>query len=229
MNNKNKILLMALGALLMNGCVVKEKFVANASFKKQSFKPKTFEKKKSLWKKKEPKIIEACVDCFATPLDNGDMRMAKLDKSEVITYDYSNAPIDTFNNVIDYSTTTKVSMIKSVEKNMKTASYAYDTYDINPTNEMKYHAQPVSYVNSSYGTYSTKTAIQIGAFRRYEGAKVYARKYDLLSSKYHVKIQTGMKENMPLHRVRIEGFNTRGEAQNFIARYGISDAFLVRR
>ena len=210
---------MALGALLINGCVAKEKFVSNATFMKKDSKQKLFEKKQTSWKKLKTSSNKACVDCYALPVESNDMHMAKLDKNEVMTYDYSNAPADTFNNVLDYSTS-KVSKIESVQSN---------TYSMDSKIEEQYYAQPVSYINSSYGNYSLNTAIQIGAFRRYEGARIYAKKYDLLSSNYKVKIETGIKDNMPLHRVRIEGFHTRSEAQNFIARYGISDAFLVRK
>jgi hypothetical protein len=220
MNKKNKIVLITLGALLMNGCVVKEKFVSEENLKKKFSKQKMIQKKIAPWKTLKSNTKEACIDCYATPGVGTELRMAKLEKNEVLTYDYSKAPADTFNNTVDYSILSSNSKIQSVERNTKVSSYNYDT---------QYYAHPVSYVNSSYGSFTTKTAIQIGAFRRYAGAQIYAKKYDLLSSNYHVKIETGMKDNMPLHRVRIGGFSTRGEAQKFIARYGISDAFLVRR
>ena len=77
--------------------------------------------------------------------------------------------------------------------------------------------------------FSEKTAIQIGAFRQYAGAKVYAKKYNLLSNQYNVEIKENLKDDIPLYRVRIEGFSNEVEAKEFISRYGITGAFLVRK
>jgi hypothetical protein len=79
--------------------------------------------------------------------------------------------------------------------------------------------------------YSTprKTAIQVGAFRRYAGAKVYAKRYGLLSRRYKTVIKNDMKDARPIYRVRIEGFSNVREAKQFMARYSLNGAFLVRR
>ena len=91
----------------------------------------------------------------------------------------------------------------------------------------------LSTYNSSQDEYTlqvpSKKILQVGAFRNYAGAKKIARKYDLLSNKYRVKIESGIKDNIPIHRVRIAGFNSSGEAKAFMSRYAINDAFLVRR
>ena len=76
---------------------------------------------------------------------------------------------------------------------------------------------------------SLKIAIQIGAFRKYAGAKVYAKKYDLLSNKYEVKIEAGVKDQKPLYRVKIKGFLNKGEANEFKRQYGLTGAFLVMK
>jgi rare lipoprotein A len=76
---------------------------------------------------------------------------------------------------------------------------------------------------------SNKIAIQVGAFRRYAGAKVYAKKYDLLSNGYGVKIEAGVKNQKPLYRVKIEGFTTRSEALEFKRKYSLTGAFLVMK
>ena len=212
----NRIVLMALGALLINGCVVKEKFVSNSTFMKKDSKQKLSDKKKFSWKKFKTSSNKTCVDCYALPVDGNEMRMAKLNKNEVFSYDYSNAPVDTFNNTIDYSVPA-ISRIESVRPN----PYAND--------EQYYVTKPISYINNSNGDYATTVAVQVGAFRRYEGAKVYTEKYNHLPQQFHVKIETAMEGNKPLHRVKIEGFKTRGEAQKFISRYDIYDAFLVSR
>ncbi len=76
------------------------------------------------------------------------------------------------------------------------------------------------------------TAIQVGAFRRYKGAKIYARRYGMLSNRYRTVIKEGLKYNRPIYRVQIEGFSNEDEANAFIGKYPIlrySDSFLVRR
>ena len=78
-------------------------------------------------------------------------------------------------------------------------------------------------------SYSKKISIQVGAFRRYAGAKVYAKKYDLLSNKYKVKIDTGAKDQKPLYRVRIEGFASKSDARSFKRKYSLTGAFLVMK
>jgi hypothetical protein len=75
--------------------------------------------------------------------------------------------------------------------------------------------------------FSKKTSIQVGAFRRYKGAKIYAKRYSLLSSRYKTVIKNGFKDNIPIYRVRIEGFSSKREAKKFMARYSLNSAFLV--
>jgi|GEM_PF-6683501 len=72
-------------------------------------------------------------------------------------------------------------------------------------------------------------AIQVGAFRRYAGAKVYARRYRLLNRRYKTVIKKGYKNSKPIYRVRILGFRNKQEARDFMYRYNLNDAFLVRR
>ncbi len=74
-----------------------------------------------------------------------------------------------------------------------------------------------------------KTSIQVGAFRRYKGAKIYAKRYSLLSRKYKTVIKNEFKENRPIYRVRIEGFSNENEARKFMSRYSLNGAFLVSR
>jgi len=77
--------------------------------------------------------------------------------------------------------------------------------------------------------FSKKTSIQVGAFRRYAGAKIYARRYGLLSHQYKTVIKKDIKDNKPIYRVRIEGFENEHKAKAFISRYSLNGAFLVRR
>jgi len=78
-------------------------------------------------------------------------------------------------------------------------------------------------------TFAQKTSIQVGAFRRYEGAKIYAKRYSLLSRQYKTIIKNEFKESKPIYRVRIEGFATEDDARNFMSRYSLNSAFLVSR
>ena len=78
--------------------------------------------------------------------------------------------------------------------------------------------------------HSSSTAIQVGAFRRYAGAKIYANRYGMLSNKYKTVIKNGLKDNRPIYRVQIEGFLNDNEANAFIAKYSIlNGSFLVSR
>ena len=96
-----------------------------------------------------------------------------------------------------------------------------------PMEEFIYESSMES--SPTIGEYSEKRAIQIGAFREYAGAKVYAKKYDLLSDQYRVEIKEHIKDGLPLYRVHIAGFGSDGEARDFIKTYGLTGAFLVRK
>jgi len=234
--NINTLFFLALSTVMINGCVVKnEPNRTMHNFAKS-------QTKKVSWNHISRGDKKDCIDCYATPV--GNKRVVR--NNERITYDYSNTPRDTFNNSIDYSKPPSESnnafmkSTKVVSNNKTIDTLHYDAYDYTMSSndtDIKNKSYPnlyvtpqVSPVYSSRGNYSTSnTAIQIGAFRKYAGAKVYAKKYNALSSKYNVTIKTGVKNNQPLHRVRIEGFANRVEAKNFMARYGITEGFLVRK
>ncbi|NOZ89873.1 MAG: septal ring lytic transglycosylase RlpA family protein [Epsilonproteobacteria bacterium] len=82
---------------------------------------------------------------------------------------------------------------------------------------------------SDIDKYSKKISIQVGAFRRYTGAKIYARRYGLLDREYKAVIKKDMEDGKPLYRVRIEGFKNDREARTFMSRYSLNGAFLVRK
>jgi len=249
--NNNTIILMALSSLMINGCVAKNE-LQNKPRTQMSLptqKAIAYSNQTKKWKNVSVGNKEDCVDCYAKPATAvksfkvAKVNNFKLKSNEVISYDYSKAPTDTFNNTIDYSKAPSAQSFNNrpmAKNSVAVDTYNYDAYDYTVTADdtsvkrSSYQTNTrvtpqLSYVNSSRGGYSNKTAIQIGAFRRFAGAQSYAKKYDLLSKKYHVEIKTGVKDNQPLHRVRIEGFSNRSEAKSFIARYGISDAFLVRK
>ena len=95
----------------------------------------------------------------------------------------------------------------------------------------KYIAPVIATTNSASGSYAigSKLTVQVGAFRNYAGAKRFKRRYSALSSKYGVSIRRIYYHHKPLYRVQIKGFKNHREANSFIAKYGTSDAFLVRR
>lgn len=95
----------------------------------------------------------------------------------------------------------------------------------------KYIAPVISTTNSASGSYAiaSKLTVQVGAFRNYAGAKRFKKRYSALSSKYGVSIRRVYYHHKPLYRVQIRGFKNNREANSFIAKYGTSDAFLVRR
>ncbi len=76
---------------------------------------------------------------------------------------------------------------------------------------------------------SSKISVQVGAFRKHAGAKVYAKRYSLLTDQYSVKIKKEFKDAQSIYRVQVQGFSTEHEAKRFIRKYGIDGAFLVRR
>jgi len=105
-----------------------------------------------------------------------------------------------------------------------TPQYNTDIYDDDPY--ISYN-EPKIYPRIEQS--SKKTSIQVGAFRRYAGAKTYARRYGLLSHQYKTVIKKDMKNNKPIYRVRIEGFANEHKAKAFMSRYSLNGAFLVRR
>ncbi len=203
--DKKLMTLLAVGTFMVNGCVEKKSSIEHIEPIVAERKIETsFNQKIATWRHLEKKRKDECVDCIATTFKDSNSRRVKVEK-----------PIDTMN-------------------------YAAYDYDISPSDT---YIQPqqtikitpkIAYVNSSKSSFpsfhsSGNKTIQVGAFRHYSGAEKIARRYDLLSSHYRVKIETGVKDNLPIHRVRIEGFNSQEEAKEFMNRYGISDAFLVRK
>ncbi len=230
--NNKLILISTVGALMMSGCI------AEKSLEKNSFiKTKTNSnvKKSKTWKDISQERKE-CPDCYASDIGIKSIQPNHSNsKEEYISYNYSN----TKRSYIEYRE--NGSIPNYIDNTIDTQSYgAYDYvvspsdtyYTKNSENIVKITPKQ-NYINSSKDSFNTKltsdTTIQVGAFRHYSGAKKIARKYSLLSSQYSVKIETGIKDGAPIHRVRIYGFHSKGQAKAFMQRYAISDAFLVRR
>jgi rare lipoprotein A len=72
--------------------------------------------------------------------------------------------------------------------------------------------------------------VQVGAFRRKEGAESFRRRYQALVERpERVIIRKFEVDGAPLYRVWVMGFGSAEEARDFIAEHGIPGAFLVRR
>jgi hypothetical protein len=209
---------------MINGCVAKNEFEAKSlrkvevASKLQKIKP-IWGKVSSLSIKKKSSKKEDCVDCYATPMDYvkppsvSNKTLIKPVKKTYKEKKEQNLPDIKHYGAYDYTETASDTIVKRT-------NYATSNTYVSPV---------VSYVNSSYGKYTANVnaAIQVGAFRQYDGAKIYMKRYNALSSKYKVAIKTATNNNKPLHRVRIEGFRTKAEANKFIYSYGIRDAFVV--
>lgn len=73
-----------------------------------------------------------------------------------------------------------------------------------------------------------KYYVQVGAFRRYEGAKITQRKFKLiLEENYDVVIKKGQLEGEPINRVWISGFRSENEARDFRENNDLSGAMII--
>ncbi len=71
--------------------------------------------------------------------------------------------------------------------------------------------------------------VQVGAFKRYEGAGIYKRKYSVLYPRYKTVIKKFSDEyGEPLYRVWLMGFGSEQEARDFKNSNDLTGAFIVR-
>ena len=146
---------------------------------------------------------EDCKDCYVTvPIKNSRIVSVVKQLKPISNYEYKVEPVQEV-------------AVKST----------YD-YEENPS-ENRYSKVELIDESPLIENFSEKTAIQVGAFREYAGAKLYAKKYDLLSNKYSVDIKENDNLSEPLYRVSIAGFNDDAEAREFISKYELDGAFLV--
>ena len=246
--NNKMVLLATLSSFAFTGCIAKNevKSMPIAYHPVSQKVNKSWKKKENSWKtvakpwKSASKNSTDCVDCYASDIDANKRtsprtKVNRVASNETITYDYSKAPSEqTIANNYYESKKPQRSESLYAKTAINTLHYgAYDytvtSSDVKPKHQSIKVAQRPKNIYSSTGSYVSGTSIQVGAFRHYSGAKKTARKYGVLSSKYNVKIETGVKGNSPIHRVRIEGFHSKSEAKKFMRRYAINDAFLVRR
>jgi len=163
----------------------------------------------SPWKKMDSNINKKdCVNCYADLNFNKKKPKVDKDKKEILyAFNDEKSKIKTYNN--------------------NGYEYKIEESDINPKAvEFK---DEVYMENQNISNSEETVAIQVGAFRHYSGAKKYVKKYAILSSEYKVIIKTGTKNQKPLYRVRIEGFSTRSQAEEFKKKYGLVGAFLVMK
>ncbi|RXJ87106.1 septal ring lytic transglycosylase RlpA family lipoprotein [Arcobacter sp. CECT 8985] len=70
--------------------------------------------------------------------------------------------------------------------------------------------------------------VQVGAFRRYEGAKITQRKFEnIIGNNYNVIIKKGFFDNKPINRVWVSGFRSEAEANDFKQKLGIKGAMII--
>jgi len=75
----------------------------------------------------------------------------------------------------------------------------------------------------------TNFGVQVGAFRNYEGAKIYKQKYASLHPKYKPVIKKFPHvDGAPLYRVWLMGFDSEDEARDFKNTHNMPGAFIVR-
>lgn len=70
--------------------------------------------------------------------------------------------------------------------------------------------------------------VQIGSFRRLEGARIYKERYDNFEGRYRTEIREFTLEGAPLYRVWMRGFKSEAEARDFIRAWNIPGAFIIR-
>jgi rare lipoprotein A len=88
--------------------------------------------------------------------------------------------------------------------------------------QMKKEHKPIRVQLSNFG-------IQVGAFRRYTGAKIYQRRYTKRYPKHRSIIKTfSHADGEPLYRVWMMGYGSEEEAEDFRATHRLGDAFIIR-
>ncbi len=71
-------------------------------------------------------------------------------------------------------------------------------------------------------------AVQIGSFRRYQGAVITKRRNSLVQGRYRAVIKEFDVDGRPLYRVWLTGFKSEAEARDFINKGYFPGAFIIR-
>ncbi len=72
-----------------------------------------------------------------------------------------------------------------------------------------------------------KFYVQIGAFRKEDGAKRYAGENLLVEERYHSVVKEGTLDDAPIYRVWLDGFRSEEEARDFVASGKFKNAFII--
>lgn len=73
-----------------------------------------------------------------------------------------------------------------------------------------------------------KYFVQVGAFRRLEGAKITKRKFEMiLEDRYNVVIKEGVYLDEPINRVWVSGFRSEEEARDFKKNNDLNSAMII--
>jgi hypothetical protein len=241
--NNRLLVLTTVAAITLSGCASKKITVIEPTVNKVTVphvqQVEVRHQRLSKWQGITKNKKEDCVDCYATILKEPVTKVASAKTSTTVYgYDYAQNKIDTYtapyeveeeyqNPYVEESKTEEV--YEEGNSYLVDASYSEDdnTYESESKNLFAKVQIPVTTDENSQ--LLGKNSIQVGAFRKYAGAKVYAKRYSLLTSKYNVDIKANVKNNQPIYRVQIEGFSNEREAKEFMNRYGLDGAFLVRR
>jgi rare lipoprotein A len=70
--------------------------------------------------------------------------------------------------------------------------------------------------------------VQIGAFRRAEGAQSYAKQQGTVAGRYTATVKEDVLDEAPIYRVYLEGFRSEEEARDFIASGAYAGSFVIR-
>lgn len=220
--NKKSIMYLSIGSLILSGCSASNDVTPQAqaiTTKMVQAQPLQIKASpsSSSWKEKSlpmGKIDKDCIDCYAKPVVQDAPQLNRTYYAQVNT------------NVAK-----SIGGYKFVETDAdRKVKSDYSTNSSIPNTKLSTSNTPTYSSHGSYPDYSTKglRAIQVGAFRNYSGAKSYLERYNRFGKKYKVGIKTGTKNNKPIHRVQIVGFKNASEAESFMNRNGLSDAFLVK-
>jgi len=244
MKNKtnNKLLILTtIAAISLSGCASKSIEVTDTNVNKVTIPQVQREEikyqKVSKWKGIKKNTKKDCVNCYAKIGRKPVERVASAKSSTTVYgYDYAQTQMDAY-------APHEVKLEEYKNPYLANAEEAYEEGN-NYLVDATYSENSNAYKNEPKSLYAklekrspvdenekilSKNSIQVGAFRKYAGAKVYAKRYSLLTSKYNVDIKENVKNNQPIYRVQIEGFSNKREAKEFMSRYGLSGAFLVRR
>ncbi|MBE0496575.1 MAG: septal ring lytic transglycosylase RlpA family protein [Campylobacterales bacterium] len=70
--------------------------------------------------------------------------------------------------------------------------------------------------------------VQIGAFRRLEGARSFAKDHQMEEGRYPASVQEDVLDGSPIYRVYLGGFRSEDEARDFIGLGRYQGSFVIR-